>query len=312
MPPKSPIRHEHYEVARPVLAHDGRDDVVDRLGFACGPDRGRSDSRTSAGTESRSGFGKLRAKHRCDQHMVGGPAEGPSRKSSWKIRRHEVRGPRLEPPPQIRASGLEARRPASVSATRGRMMGEIVVDRHPRRPVPTNLEPAALTPAKPASPLDDPLDADLPGLGRGPRPAAVAFRTFMRAEEWKHRRRQNGEPAAPHFEPRSTHPRALEVVGPAQFPRPPPDRNVSTLDGAGGRQRAPRPGSLSAPMSSKTAARHQVHEAAKRKHHGNRCRRRYPRGSNSTLLIHGRVRQVPSEKLRRLVEERACRIRPLR
>ena len=112
------VRHDDDEIAGPMLADDGADDVVDRIGLA----RRRPAtcvvvdvrSRTSCGTDSRSASGSFDRKTGAIS-TSSAPANARA-KSSWKMRRHDE-ADRGSNTAQMRASGFAARRPASVSAT---------------------------------------------------------------------------------------------------------------------------------------------------------------------------------------------------
>ena len=108
------VRHQHDEIAGPMFADDGGDDVVDRLRLRAPTGRVAFKSRTSCGTDSRSASGSVERKTGAIS-TSSAPANARA-KSSWKTRRHDE-AERGSNTAQMRASGFAARRPASVSAT---------------------------------------------------------------------------------------------------------------------------------------------------------------------------------------------------
>ena len=108
------VRHQHHEIARAVLLDDGGDDVVDRCRLRGPTGRVPCRSRTSCGTDSRSASGSVE-RNTGAISTSSAPANARA-KSSWKTRRHDE-ADRGSNTAQMRASGFDARSPASVSAT---------------------------------------------------------------------------------------------------------------------------------------------------------------------------------------------------
>src|SRR3989442_1301819 len=66
---ESAVRHDDHEIARPMVADNGTDDVVDRISLA-GRLAATFEVGDQLGDRQPFGLGELRTEHRRDQHLV--------------------------------------------------------------------------------------------------------------------------------------------------------------------------------------------------------------------------------------------------
>ena len=216
---------------RPMLSRDAGDNVDRSVGLAGGKPlnlEGRAPAEAPTGVRLR----KLRSEDRRDEHLVGAgkrPRDHPGTRAGTRTRSA------VRTPPRC-ASGLEARSPASVSATAVGWCAKSSCNRHAIR-TPTTEPPLDAGKGEESSAIRVRADADFGGhrdrRGRIPhvrcRPSAA--------------RTRRTQPAAPQFEPGRRAGRLQ--IGPA-IPRR-RTLNVWTRDTAlAARARAP---GLSAPIS---------------------------------------------------------------